>query len=564
MYVRLLMQQRLRAPSKQLSPNIDLHRSRTRTRMVLATIVALGLAGTSIANAREFASSGAPPAVSSPDVASSLVLASSLPSRTASAVNPTATTLPTSTSAPTSISTNGLASALTSASGASGASGTSGASATIGPLKALRVITKPVHAWVVATGTDGVRHEGVSPFSAQVPTGEVKLTVLGSGYSERTDLINITGDTKLDQWLSPSGQLHKKRYEVKTGSNPKQVAFTPDGKQLWVTLLGSRGVQVFDTATGTLLDVIIMGTRGGAVEVIFKADGTRAYVSQMETASVYEVDTQKRKVLRQFGTGGNWTKILALSPDEKTLYAANWVSNDVSVIDLASGALVKKIPTVKTPRGVIITPDGKRMFIAGFDGGELERIDLVSGDRKIMLATGGAMRHLALDEKAKRIYADDMATGTAHIIDIEKETVTTLGKTDAFPNSIDLSPDGKYLYVSNRGENNPISYSIPGPEWGSVVVIDTATGKTVDAMVGGNQTTGLDVSPDGKLLAFTDFLDNRLTLMDIPSPQVLAASTGGYAPQHKAALIKPNFKSGKPSEAQTIATKSKSKKEKNA
>jgi YVTN family beta-propeller protein len=373
----------------------------------------------------------------------------------------------------------------------------------------------------------------------------VKLSVLGSGYGERTETITVTSDTKLEQWLNPTGQLHHKRYEVKTGSNPKQVAFTPDGKELWVTLLGSRGVQVFDTATGALLDVIIMGTRGGAVEVIFTLDGTRAYVSQMETASVYEVDTQKRKVLRRFGTGGNWTKILALSPDEKTLYAANWVSNDVSVINLANGELVKKIPTVKTPRGVIITPDGQRMFIAGFDGGELERIDLISGEKKIMLSTGGAMRHLALDEKTKRIYADDMATGTAHIIDIEKETVSTLGKTDAFPNSIDLSPDGKYLYVSNRGENNPVSYSIPGPEWGSVVVIDTTTGKTVDAMVGGNQTTGLDVSPDGKLLAFTDFLDNRLTLMEIPATEILVKGSGGFSVGHKAAIIKQDFKSSK-------------------
>ena len=415
----------------------------------------------------------------------------------------------------------------------------------VGPLKSLRVTTMPVNAWVVATGSDGVRHEGVSPFSAQVPVGEVKLTVLGSGYGERTDLIRISGDTKLEQWLSPTGQLHHKRYEVKTGSNPKQVAFTPDGKQLWVTLLGSRGVQVFDTATGALLDVITMGSKGGAVEVIFNLNGTRAYVSQMETASVYEVDTAKRRVLRRFATGGNWTKILALSPDEKTLYAANWVSNDVSVINVSNGLLIKKIPTVKTPRGIIITPDGKRMFIAGFDGGELQRIDLLSGDKKIMLATGGAMRHLAYDDKTKRIYADDMATGIAHIIDVDKETVATLGKTDAFPNSIDLSPEGRYLYVSNRGQNNPVSYSIPGPEWGTVTVLDTTTGKTVDAMVGGNQTTGLDVSPDGKLLAFTDFLDNRLTLMDIPAAEVLAASTGGYSVGHKAALIKKNVKSAK-------------------
>jgi sugar lactone lactonase YvrE len=115
--------------------------------------------------------------------------------------------------------------------------------------------------------------------------------------------------------------------------------------------------------------------------------------------------------------------------------------------------------------------------------------------------------------------------------------VSNLPTTGNVPNTIDLTPDGRVLYVSNRGRNGA-SYYNPGPEWGSVLAIDTASGKVLDAMVGGNQTTGLDVSADGRLLAFSDFLDNRIHVFAVPSYQQLAAGGGGRAAAHRAELAK--------------------------
>ncbi len=229
--------------------------------------------------------------------------------------------------------------------------------------------------------------------------------------------------------------------------------------------------------------------------------------------------------------------MLALSPDERTLYAANWSSDDVSAIDLASGK-VKLLKTVRTPRGLYPTPDGKRLFVAGYADGEIQRIDLASGASKVLIRTGGAMRHLVGDPEAGKLYADDMATRQAFVVDLATERVRQLARTDKMPNTIDLSPDGKVLYVSNRGRNGRC-YCAPGPEWGSVLAIDTASGKVLDAIVGGNQSTGLDVSPDGRILAFSDFLDNRVHLYTIPDYQTLAAGGGGRAVAHLKDLAKP-------------------------
>ena len=125
-------------------------------------------------------------------------------------------------------------------------------------------------------------------------------------------------------WLDPKGLLYQSLVRFKCGPKPKQVDFTPDGKELWVSLLGGNGLEVFDPTTGTKLDQVKLG-KYGSVEMMFNRAGTRLYVSQMETASVYEIDRATRKVLRVFKTGGNWTKVLLLSPDEKTLWASNWI-----------------------------------------------------------------------------------------------------------------------------------------------------------------------------------------------------------------------------------------------
>jgi DNA-binding beta-propeller fold protein YncE len=195
------------------------------------------------------------------------------------------------------------------------------------------------------------------------------------------------------------------------------------------------------------------------------------------------------------------------------------------------------LPTVATPRGLYPTPDGKRLYVAGFARGELAWIDLATGRSTVLLRTGGAMRHLVGDPAHGRLYADDMATNQAFMVDMRSNTVRTLAATGHTPNTIDLSPDGRVLYISNRGRNGS-NYYLPGPEWGSVLALDTRTGRILDAIVGGNQPTGLDVSPDGRTLAYSDFLDDRMTLYTIPPFPTLVSGHGGRARTYLADLPK--------------------------
>ena len=44
---------------------------------------------------------------------------------------------------------------------------------------------------------------------------------------------------------------------------------------------------------------------------------------------------------------------IAIAPDGKTLYTANGPSNDVSVIDIATQQVTKKIPVGRGPWGIV-------------------------------------------------------------------------------------------------------------------------------------------------------------------------------------------------------------------
>jgi DNA-binding beta-propeller fold protein YncE len=403
----------------------------------------------------------------------------------------------------------------------------------------LKLVTHPAKAGFVVTGPEGTLAQGKTPWAGSIPGGKVQVAFTMSGRNDLTKDVDLTGNRTLQVWLDPKGALLHRLRTFFSGPCPKQVAFTPDNKELWVSLLGGGGLQVFDPATGRLLDTVKMG-KDGAVEVIFTNDGKTAYASQMQTGTVWEIDRATHEVRRTMSTGGKWTKVMALSPDEKTLFAANWESNDVSEIDLTTskGTVRRLLPSVTTPRGLWVTPDAKRLFVAGYDKGDLQVFDLATGKSRVILKTGGALRHLVGDPAKGKLYVDDMARDEVYVVDLATEKATLLAKTDEKPNTMDLSPDGKVLYISNRGENNPETYYEPGPEWGSVLAIDTASGKVLDAVVGGNQPTGLDVSPDGKTLAFSDFLDDRIQLLALPAYEVLANGGGGRAQAHLADIKK--------------------------
>ncbi len=397
----------------------------------------------------------------------------------------------------------------------------------------LRVSIKaqPASARIALLRDGSVIASGTGSCTATLPAGPLRVRVTAKGRNDRTYETLVERPLSLEVSLDPAGQVVHGIGTIACAGAPKGVALTPDGREAWTTILnGPPSIEIFDPRTRRRLGGIDLGTHG-AVEIVFSHDGSRAYASQMETARVFEIDVEKRRVLRALDTESAWTKVVALSPDGKTLYAANWSGDDVSEIDLASGQLTRRIPVADTPRGLWPAADGATLWVASFGTGALERVDLATGRVRRVFSSGGALRHMVADERRGLLFTSDMAKDCVWVTDMKTNKTKRFATVGHKPNTIDLSPDGRVLFVSNRGANNPVSYYLPGPEWGSVMLLDAATAKPLDGIVGGNQCTALDVSDDGSLLVFSDFLDNRLRVYEVPGFDVLAKGGGGRYPR---------------------------------
>lgn len=396
----------------------------------------------------------------------------------------------------------------------------------------------PKDATITVLRNNSTLLEGKGFLDATITAGEISIeTTWKNGLVKQSSHL-IEKDEYLFHCPDLPFQKLKCIRVIHADQAPKSVRYSPDGNTIWTALLvGPPSVKVFSAHTGEMIKSIDLGSHGG-VEIEFSSDGSRAWVSQMHTSSVFEIDTTTYEVLRQLPSKSSWTKVIALSKDEQTLYVSNWVGNTVSAIDLETGTVQQIWKTDQTPRGLVVTKDNT-LLVASFATGTVQSIDLITNEKKRIFTSARSARHLVLDEDSGRLYISDLNGGKVWVLDMNTMQSSLLAKVERNPNTIQLSPDKKLLFVSCRGRNNPENYVLKGPEYGAVFVLDAFTGTVLDVIVGGNQPTGLDVSPDGKFLAFSDFLDHKIKIYEIPPSDELRSL--GYREeilQYKQYLLK--------------------------
>ncbi len=356
---------------------------------------------------------------------------------------------------------------------------------------------------------------------ATLPEGEHELFFQSQGYKDKRIKINITRTTRqVEMKLEKLNSRIEQVAELNTGMHPKSVEFTPDGKYMVSALLEGKGVDIFSTADFRKVKTLEFPQKYSKlrnfVEIIFLPERNEMWVSQMAANSIHVVNLNDFTYKMTINTKGIWTKIMALSPDGRLAFASNWESHDVSVIDVEKHTVLRKIKVAGIPRGMVVTSDNRYLYVCIFSTGKMQKVDI--NTMKVIKTFNfpkGAKRHIILDRKKNIFYVTDMYRGSVYVINAADDTVIKEIYVDQKLNTAKLTPDGNYLYVSSRGPNNKETYLKKGPEFGKIYIIDTRTYKIVDWIWGKNQPTGLDISPDGKLLAFTNFLDNEIEVYRI-------------------------------------------------
>ena len=198
------------------------------------------------------------------------------------------------------------------------------------------------------------------------------------------------------------------------------------------------------------------------------------------------------------------------------LAVSNWDSNDVTIIDYASGKIIKKLADLKQPRGLWFSSDGKSLYVTTYLGGQVFRYNTETWKQEAEFSVMySAMRHIRASDDEMSIYVSDMRWSKVYELASDTLKLIRTYEVSTYPNTIETGKDGKYLFVSTRGKNNPVSYLRRSLEPGEVNIIDLEKHEIVSAFTAGTQPTGLDVASDNSFFAVSNFQDHTIEIFAI-------------------------------------------------
>jgi DNA-binding beta-propeller fold protein YncE len=164
-----------------------------------------------------------------------------------------------------------------------------------------------------------------------------------------------------------------------TPNFPMAIAVTADGKKLYVGSQRDEAVYVLDTSDPAKIKPLTrLATGSHPVALLFNKARDRLYVANAHSDTISVVDPKSDAIVHTIllrpdiarSLAGATPTGLALSPDEKFLYATLGDMNAVAVIDVKDQPpeLEGYIAAGWYPSSVVAPPDGKRLLVANAKG----------------------------------------------------------------------------------------------------------------------------------------------------------------------------------------------------
>jgi YVTN family beta-propeller protein len=205
---------------------------------------------------------------------------------------------------------------------------------------------------------------------------------------------------------------------------------------------------------------------------------------------------------------------IVVSPDGGRVYAANYDSGSVSVIDSATNRVVDTISGLTVPFSLDLTSDGTRLFV-GTGNGVLYSINLQSPGTRTSRTLGSAIYGVSINRVTNLIYVPLYGGYTIVILDLNLNTIRTiyLGKPSL---NIAFSPDGGKGYVTTRYPD-------------SLTVIDTATQSAVRTLQVGASPWGVAVGGSNARAHVANRDSHSLSVIDTDTDTVVDTLTAAAA-----------------------------------
>ena len=218
---------------------------------------------------------------------------------------------------------------------------------------------------------------------------------------------------------------------------------------------------------------------------------------------------------------------MVLSEDGTRLFAANWTGESVTEIDTVAGKTMPNASVGLHPRGMALTRGGK-LYVANFDGASIDVFNGPDFGHTYRLAVCRIPRHLALSPDEKTLYISCYHDSEIHALDVATEVVTHTVTVGANPKSLEVSRDGRYVFIGRLRRGRTRRSVVDTTDWTSRIF----------SIPGMDRGSGIAVTADGQHALVTGWYDNHVYLVgfvgteDTRRTRCARSRPGLQAPHH--------------------------------
>jgi 6-phosphogluconolactonase len=268
------------------------------------------------------------------------------------------------------------------------------------------------------------------------------------------------------------------------------------------------------------------------------------------TAFAIEAASGKLSAINQHASMGERPCQIALDKDATHVVVANCGSGSIAVLPIAAdGRIGEATATVNTPANCLaLDPSsrfvyacdqaGDRIVLAGYDG---QKGTLTASATAARLKAGAGPLRIAFRPDGRFAYVGNERNSTIAVFEVdpstgaltERQSVSTLPEYYDGPNAageVAVHPTGKYLYVSNRGHNSIVLFTIDADK-GTLTYIE-------EQGTGGKSPLHFGIEPSAKHLAIANHDTDQLLASRIDAGNGRLKPSGVFASAPSPAFVK--------------------------
>lgn len=334
-------------------------------------------------------------------------------------------------------------------------------------------------------------------------TGDVALSSLGAGNFN----VSVNGVVNaLPVVNQPQPQT------VPNGTPTSQVNFTGTGNVFtWTNDNPSIGLPASGTGNIAPFTAINTGTNPVTATVTVTPQSVAfAYVANAISNNVSVIAIATGEVSTTVPVG-NYPCAVSVSPDGTKVYVANQRSNNISVISTATNTVTGIINAgSNSPTALVVSPDGSRLYVVGLNSNNVSVYSTSTFAQITSFSVGGYPVAIAVTPDGSKVYVSN-SSNSVSVYNTINRTTNNISAGDS-PYGLVVSPDGSKVYAAISGDNN-------------VLVINTATNAIIATIPVGESPAGITITPTGSAVYVANQGTNNVSVINTATNKVIATVT---------------------------------------